>query len=102
MTESPFSPSYFSYRQGVFVKQDPAFYSRTHVCEVDIDGNRIGEVDGAKDFYCPGCHVQMSLGAYRAYLGMMERDVRGWKAPTFEGVKFERVESRDMEYHLWA
>lgn len=94
MTESPFRHRGFSYRQGVFVKQDPIFFDQTHICE-DKD-------DGERDFYCPGCRVQMSLGAYQAYIGMMERDVIGWKKPEFEGVKFERVEKRDTEYHLWA
>ncbi|RAL59480.1 hypothetical protein DID88_006595 [Monilinia fructigena] len=94
MTESPFRHRKFSYRQGVFVKQDPIFFDRTHICE-DKD-------DGERDFYCSGCRVQMSLGAYQAYIGMMERDVIGWKKPEFEGVKFERVEKRDTQYYLWA
>ncbi|KAJ8065698.1 hypothetical protein OCU04_006369 [Sclerotinia nivalis] len=106
MTESPFSPRFFSYRQGAFAKQDPVLYPRVHVCEnggqgqSQENGNGVG--DAEKDFYCPGCHVPMSLGAYRAYISMMERDVRGWKGPKFEGVRYERVEERDTEYHLWG
>ncbi|KAI9646069.1 hypothetical protein NHQ30_005507 [Ciborinia camelliae] len=94
MTESPFKSREFTYRQGVFVKQDPAFFNRVHICE--------DEGSSEKDFYCPGCHVPMSLGAYQAYIGMMARDVEGWKKPEFEGVKFERIEERDTEYYLWA
>ncbi|APA10622.1 hypothetical protein sscle_06g053920 [Sclerotinia sclerotiorum 1980 UF-70] len=110
MTESPFSPRYFSYRQGGFVTQDPVFYPSVHVCgnagqrqnQGNGNGSGTGVGDVEKDFYCPGCHVPMSLGAYRAYISMMERDVRGWKGPVFEGVKYERVEERDTEYHLWG
>ncbi|KAF7879167.1 hypothetical protein EAF04_000366 [Stromatinia cepivora] len=104
MTESPFSPRFFSYRQGGFVKQDPVFYTRVHVCENGGQGHGQGNGNGnaEKDFYCSGCHAPMSLGAYRAYISMMERDVRGWKGPAFEGVKYERVEERDTEYYLWG
>ncbi|QSZ34903.1 hypothetical protein DSL72_007764 [Monilinia vaccinii-corymbosi] len=94
MTESPFRAREFSYRQGGFVKQDPAFFDQTHTCE--------GVEDGEVDFYCAGCRVPMSLGAFQAYIGMMERDVVGWKKPEFEGVKFERVKERDIDYYMWA
>ncbi|KAM0167009.1 hypothetical protein ACHAQE_000925 [Botrytis cinerea] len=96
MTESSFSPRVFSYRQGVFVQQDPEFLNRVHVC----DNN--GEVGGENEFYCPGCHKYMSLGAYRAYMNMMERDVLGWRKPEFEGVVYERETEKEMEHHLWG
>lgn len=94
MTESRFKAREFSYRQGVFVKRDPVFFARNHICEEGGDGER--------DFYCPGCRVPMSLGAYQSYINMMARDVAGWSKPEFEGVKYERVEERDTEYYLWA
>ncbi|KAF7856163.1 uncharacterized protein EAF02_011422 [Botrytis sinoallii] len=96
MTEPSFSPRVFNYRQGVFVHQDPDFLSRVHVC--DNDGEGMGE----KYFDCPGCHEYMSLGAYRAYMNMMERDVVGWKKPEFDGVVYERETERDMEYYSWG
>ncbi|KAF7937589.1 uncharacterized protein EAE98_001903 [Botrytis deweyae] len=92
MTEPSFSPRVFNYRQGVFVHQDPDFLSRVHVCDND------GEGRGEKYFDCPGCHGYMSLGAYRAYMNMMERDVVGWKKPEFDGVVYER----EMEYYSWG
>ncbi|TGO35141.1 hypothetical protein BHYA_0169g00210 [Botrytis hyacinthi] len=96
MTEPSFSPRIFNYRQGVFVQQDPEFLSRDHVC----DNN--GEGRAEKYFDCPGCHEYMSLGAYRAYMNMMERDVVGWRKPEFEGVVYERETERDMECYLWG
>ncbi|TGO91979.1 hypothetical protein BPOR_0013g00100 [Botrytis porri] len=96
MTEPSFSRRVFNYRQGVFVPQDPDFLSRVHVC----DNN--GEGRGEKDFECPGCHEYMSLGAYRAYMNMMERDIVGWRIPEFEGVVYERENEKNMEYCLWG
>ncbi|KAF5873841.1 uncharacterized protein Bfra_005308 [Botrytis fragariae] len=96
VTEPSFSPRVFNYRQGVFVQQDPEFLSRVHVCDNNGEGRR------EKYFDCPGCHEYMSLGAYRAYMNMMERDVVGWRKPEFEGVVYEREKERDMEYYLWG
>ncbi|KAF7948835.1 hypothetical protein EAE96_008019 [Botrytis aclada] len=100
VAEPSFPPRVFNYRQGVFVPQDPEFLSRVHVC----DNN--GEGRGDKYFDCPGCHEYMSLGAYRAYMNMMERDIVGWRKPEFEGVVYEketeRDVERDMEYYLWG
>lgn len=96
MAEPSFSPRVFNYRQGMFVPQDPEFLSRDHVC----DNN--GEGRAEKCFDCPGCHEYMSLGAYRAYMNMMERDVVGWRKPEFEGVVYERETERDMECYLWG
>lgn len=93
MTESAFRAREFTYRQGVFVKQDPVFFDHTHTCE---------DMGMEADFYCAGCHVHMSLGAVQSYLNMMERDVVGWVKPEFEGIKFLREEERDTEYYLWA